>query len=287
MILLLYFFDKMVYCTLPLLSFHVYYNIRCLLVKIRSRGFNFEQTNLMVFILNYNFYCKIFSIEGRNMDIILGLDFLDILINLDSYLSNLINNYGSIAYLIIFLIIFCETGLVVTPFLPGDSMIFVLGALGASGQINLLGISSMIILAAILGNMLNYQIGRFIGPKVFERESSRFFKQEYLLRTHAFFEKHGGKTIVLARFIPIIRTFAPFVAGIGEMEYQRFTLYNIVGSVSWVLACLAAGYLFGNIPIVEQNFTLIIVAIIVISLIPAIVISLRQKVVNTQKQFSK
>lgn len=221
------------------------------------------------------------------MDIILGLDFLDILINLDSYLSNLINNYGSIAYLIIFLIIFCETGLVVTPFLPGDSMIFVLGALGASGQINLLGISSMIILAAILGNMLNYQIGRFIGPKVFERESSRFFKQEYLLRTHAFFEKHGGKTIVLARFIPIIRTFAPFVAGIGEMEYQRFTLYNIVGSVSWVLACLAAGYLFGNIPIVEQNFTLIIVAIIVISLIPAIVISLRQKVVNTQKQFSK
>lgn len=219
------------------------------------------------------------------MDIFLGLNLWDIFMNLDVYLSNLINNYGSIAFLIIFLIVFCETGLVVTPFLPGDSMIFILGALGASGQINLLGIGSVIITAAILGNMLNYQIGRFVGPRVFERENNRFFKQEHLLRTHAFFEKHGGKTIVLARFIPIIRTFAPFVAGIGQMEYGRFSMYNIIGSVSWVLACLAAGYLFGNIPVVEKNFTLIIVAIIIISLVPAIVITLRQKTV-TQNQTS-
>ncbi|CFY08438.1 SNARE associated Golgi protein [Syntrophomonas zehnderi OL-4] len=219
------------------------------------------------------------------MDIFLGLNLWDIFMNLDVYLSNLINNYGSIAFLIIFLIVFCETGLVVTPFLPGDSMIFILGALGASGQINLLGIGSVIIAAAILGNMLNYQIGRFVGPRVFERENNRFFKQEHLLRTHAFFEKHGGKTIVLARFIPIIRTFAPFVAGIGQMEYGRFSMYNIIGSVSWVLACLAAGYLFGNIPVVEKNFTLIIVAIIIISLVPAIVITLRQKTV-TQNQTS-
>lgn len=211
------------------------------------------------------------------MDTGLSLNIIDIIVHLDTYLSYIINNYGLEAYLIIFLIVFCETGLVVTPFLPGDSMIFVLGALGASGEINLLAIASALILAAVLGNMLNYQIGRWVGPKVFERESGRFFKKEYLLRTHAFFEKHGGKTIVIARFIPIIRTFAPFVAGIGEMAYTRFTVYNLVGSVSWVLVCLLAGYSFGNIPVVEENFTLIIVAIIVISLIPALILSWRQR----------
>lgn len=207
----------------------------------------------------------------------LSLNIIDIIVHLDTYLTYLINNYGLEAYLIIFLIVFCETGLVVTPFLPGDSMIFVLGALGANGKINLLAIGSTLILAAVLGNMLNYQIGRWVGPKVFEKESGRLFKKEYLLRTHAFFEKHGGKTIVIARFIPIIRTFAPFVAGIGEMKYHRFTIYNVIGSVSWVLLCLLAGYSFGNIPVVENNFTLIIVGIVVISLIPALIISLRQK----------
>ncbi len=221
------------------------------------------------------------------MELSLGLQLIDILLNLDSYLTDLINNYGTEAYIIIFLIIFCETGLVVAPFLPGDSMLFVLGALGASGKINLLVIASIIMLAAILGNMLNYQIGRWVGPKVFERKSSHFFKHEHLIRTHAFFEKHGGKTIVIARFMPIIRTFAPFVAGIGEMEYHRFTFYNIIGSVSWVLFCLAAGYVFGNIPIVKEHFTLIILAIICLSLIPAILISWQQKRKNTRQQISE
>lgn len=211
------------------------------------------------------------------MELSMSLNIIDIIVNLDSYLTYLINNYGLEAYLIIFLIIFCETGLVVAPFLPGDSMIFVLGALGASGKINLLVIGSVIIAGAILGNMLNYQIGRWVGPRIFERETGRFLNQKYLLRTHAFFEKHGGKTIVIARFMPIIRTFAPFVAGIGQMEYSRFMIYNIIGSVSWVLVCLLAGYSFGNIPVVENNFTLIIVGIVFVSLIPAIVISLRQK----------
>ena len=211
------------------------------------------------------------------MELSISLNLLDIILNLDHYLTYLINNYGLEAYLIIFLIIFCETGLVVLPFLPGDSMIFVLGALGANGKINLLAIGTILMLAAILGNMLNYQIGRWFGPKVFERDTGRLFKKEYLLRTHAFFEKHGGKTIVIARFMPIIRTFAPFVAGIGQMEYYRFTIYNVIGSVAWVLVCLGAGYLFGNIPVVENNFTLIIVGIIFISLIPAIVVSWRQK----------
>lgn len=213
----------------------------------------------------------------------LSLNIIDILVNLDIYLTYLINNYGLEAYVIIFLIIFCETGLVVTPFLPGDSMIFVLGALGASGKINLPAIASIIILAAVLGNALNYQIGRWVGPKVFEKENGRLFKKEYLLRTHAFFEKHGGKTVVIARFIPIIRTFAPFVAGIGLMEYYRFTIYNLIGSISWVLVCLFAGYSFGNIPIVEKNFTWIIVGIIFVSLIPAIIISLRQKYKNSDQ----
>lgn len=217
------------------------------------------------------------------MELIMSLNLLDIILNLDHYLTYLINNYGMEAFLIIFLIIFCETGLVVFPFLPGDSMIFVLGALGANGKINLLLLGSIIILGAILGNMLNYQIGRWIGPKVFERDTGFLFKKEHLLRTHAFFEKHGGKTIVIARFMPIIRTFAPFVAGIGQMEYYRFTIYNIIGSVSWVLICLGAGYLFGNIPVVENNFTLIIVGIIFVSLIPAIIISWRQKRQSTDQ----
>lgn len=216
------------------------------------------------------------------MELSMSFNLLDIILNLDHYLTYLINNYGTEAFLIIFLIVFCETGLVLLPFLPGDSMIFVLGALGANGKINILAIGAVLMLAAILGNMLNYQIGRWVGPKVFERESGRFFKKEYLLRTHAFFEKHGGKTIVIARFIPIIRTFAPFVAGIGQMEYDRFTLYNVIGSVAWVLLCLGAGYAFGNIPVVENNFTLIIVGIIFVSLIPAIVISWQQKRKNAR-----
>jgi membrane-associated protein len=217
------------------------------------------------------------------MEYSLYFNVLDIVLNLNQHLINLINNYGLVAYLIIFLIIFCETGLVVAPFLPGDSMIFVLGALGANGKINLLVISIIIMVGAILGNMLNYQIGRFIGPKIFERNSGRFFQKEYLLRTHGFFEKHGGKTIVIARFMPIIRTFAPFVAGIGKMEYSRFTIFNLIGSITWVLVCLTAGYLFGNIPVVENYFTFVILGIIFMSLIPAIALSWWQKKRNARK----
>ncbi|HPF20989.1 MAG TPA: DedA family protein [Syntrophomonas sp.] len=218
------------------------------------------------------------------MEYNLFISLLDLIIHLDKHLIYLINTYGVLVYAIIFLIIFCETGLVVTPFLPGDSLIFVLGALGASGQINLPAICVILMTAAILGNMTNYQIGRFIGPKIFERDSGLFFKKEYLIRTHAFFEKHGGKTIVIARFMPIIRTFAPFVAGIGEMDYARFTFFNLIGCVAWVAIFLIGGYLFGNVPGVQNNFTLVIFAIIFVSLIPAIVVSWRQKRASTGKE---
>nr|WP_172674139.1 DedA family protein [Syntrophomonas palmitatica] len=200
----------------------------------------------------------------------------DIFIHVDKYLTYLIQNYGIATYLIIFLIIFCETGLVVTPFLPGDSLIFVLGALAASGEINALAIGGVLMLASIIGNICNYEIGKFIGPRAFENENPRLFKKEYLVRTHEFFEKHGGKTIVIARFMPIIRTFAPFVAGIGQMNYKRFLFYNLVGCVAWVLTFMIGGYSFGNIPAVERNFTLVIFGIILISLLPAVIASIRQ-----------
>ena len=211
------------------------------------------------------------------MDFSIAFTLLDILINLDKYLVEIINNYGLWAYLILFLVIFCETGLVVTPFLPGDSLIFVLGSLAASGDIHPLAIGSILMSAAILGNVVNYQIGRFLGPKVFELEKIRFLKKEYLVRTHDFYEIHGGKAIVIARFIPIIRTFAPFVAGIGQMNYGYFLLYNIVGSVAWVMLFLAGGYSFGNIPVVQKNFTLVVFGIIFVSLLPAVISFLRPK----------
>lgn len=210
------------------------------------------------------------------MEANLVYNLLDILIHLDKYLTQIIQEYGMWSYLILFLVIFCETGLVVTPFLPGDSLIFVLGALSASGEINLFAITSILMTAAILGNIVNYEVGRFIGPKVFEG-NSRFLKKEYLIRTHKFYEKYGGKTIVLARFIPIIRTFAPFVAGIGQMRYAPFLFYNISGCVSWVLLFLLGGYSFGNIPVVANNFTLVVFAIIFISLLPGIITFLRHK----------
>jgi len=211
------------------------------------------------------------------MELSLAFPLIDILLHLDEYLNEIINNYGIWTYFILFLVIFCETGLVVTPFLPGDSLIFVLGALAASGEINLLIIGSILITAAIVGNIVNYQVGRLLGPKVFSEEKIRFLKKEYLQRTHEFYEKHGGQTIIIARFIPIIRTFAPFVAGIGHMSYPRFLFYNITGCVAWVTLCLAAGYYFGNIPIVKQNFSLVIFGIIFISLLPAIITYLRER----------
>jgi membrane-associated protein len=211
------------------------------------------------------------------MDLGLTYSLWDIIIHLDRYLNIIINTYGLMAFLILFLVIFAETGLVVTPFLPGDSLIFVLGALAANGEINLVAIALVLVSAAIVGNIVNYQIGRFIGPKVFAGHKIRLLKIDYLERTHKFYEKHGGKTIIIARFIPIIRTFAPFVAGIGRMTYPRFLSFNIVGSVSWVALFLVGGYYFGNIPAVEENFSLVVFGIIFVSLLPAFIAYWREK----------
>jgi membrane-associated protein len=197
-------------------------------------------------------------------------DFIDLFLHLDKHLNVIIENYGFWTYLILFMIIFCETGLVVTPFLPGDSLLFAAGAFAALGSLDIKLLIILLILAAIIGDTVNYWIGNYIGPRAFSG-NIRFLKKEYLDRTHAFYEKHGGKTIILARFIPIIRTFAPFVAGVGTMSYGRFIAYNILGGVVWVTLFTLAGYFFGNIPAVKQNFTLVIMAIIVISVLPMVV----------------
>jgi membrane-associated protein len=196
--------------------------------------------------------------------------FIDIVLHLDKHLAMLVQQYGLWIYGILFVIVFAETGFVVTPFLPGDSLLFVAGALAALGEggmdiVVLIGVLSA---AAILGNMLNYQIGRFLGPKVFHWENSRFFNRNALIKTHAFYEKHGGKTLVISRFLPLFRTFAPFVAGIGEMSYAKFTLFNLIGAVSWVVSLCLAGFWLGNIPWVKANLSLIVIGIIISSLIP-------------------
>ena len=195
--------------------------------------------------------------------------FIDFVINLDKYLGVLIQIFGSWTYLVLFFIIFSETGLVVFPFLPGDSLIFLCGAFAAVGSFNLELLFVVLSLAAIIGDTVNYWIGHFLGPKVFKKENARFFKKKYLDDTEKFYEKHGGKTIIIARFIPIIRTFAPFVAGIGKMSYGKFITYNIVGGIAWVAIFLLGGYFFGAIPIVKENMTLVIYSIIVISLLPS------------------
>jgi len=197
--------------------------------------------------------------------------FIDIVLHLDKHLAVLVQQYGTWIYAILFAIIFSETGFVVTPFLPGDSLLFVAGALAALGGMDIGVLLAVLIAAAALGNMLNYQIGRALGPKVFQWESSRFFNKTALEKTHAFYEKHGGKTLVLSRFLPLFRTFAPFVAGIGAMSYARFTLFNLIGAVSWVLLLTLVGYFFGNLPWVQNNLTAVILGIIVVSLIPAVI----------------
>jgi membrane-associated protein len=209
------------------------------------------------------------------MDLIIY--FVDLFLHLDKYLDQIIQMFGVWAYVIMFLVIFCETGLVVTPLLPGDSLLFALGALAAQGTLNIEILLISLCVAAVAGDTVNYSIGNFLGPKVFHYPDSRFFKKEYLVRTHQFYEKHGGKTIIIARFIPIIRTFAPFVAGIGTMKYVRFITYNIVGGISWVCLFLLAGYFFGGIPAVKNNFTLVIMAIIIISVMPGVFEYCRQK----------
>lgn len=200
----------------------------------------------------------------------------DILFNLNEHLGEFINYFGVWIYVVLFLVIFCETGLVVTPFLPGDSVLFLVGALAASGQMNIYIIGTALVAAGILGNLVNYEIGKFIGPKIFEA-NMRFIKREYLIKTQQFYEKHGGKAVVIARFMPIFRTFVPFVAGIAQMNYQRYFLYNLVGSGLWVVIFLMGGYIFGNIPVVERNFTLVIFLVILISLMPGIIAALIEK----------
>ncbi|MFZ4986390.1 MAG: DedA family protein [Blastocatellia bacterium] len=200
---------------------------------------------------------------------------VDFILHLDSHLIDLVARYGLWTYAILFLIIFCETGLVVTPFLPGDSLIFAVGALSAKGALSFPVVTLLMIVAAILGDTLNYWIGYRVGPKVFTSENSRWLNRRHLDRTHQFYEKYGGKTIIIARFMPIIRTFAPFVAGIGRMSFGQFLLYNVVGGVLWIVMFMVAGYLFGNIPVVRRNFTLVIFGIIVVSVMPAVIEYLR------------
>lgn len=209
------------------------------------------------------------------MDIIIY--FIDFFIHLDKYLPVIIKGFGIWTYVIVFLVVFCETGLVVTPTLPGDSLLFALGSLAALGALNIELLLISLCIAAIAGDTVNYAVGHFIGPKVFHYEDNRFFKKEYLLKAHQFYEKHGGKTIIIARFMPFIRTFAPFVAGIGAMTYSKFVLYNITGGIAWVSAFLLGGYFFGNIPAVKNNFTVVIIAIIILSILPGFVEYWRQR----------
>jgi len=202
---------------------------------------------------------------------------LDILLHLDRHLDTIIQQYGVWTYLILFLIIFCETGLVVTPILPGDSLLFAVGTFAARGALDLGLVLLLLSVAAVAGDTVNYAIGYRVGPQIFRKEGVRFLNREYLDRTHRFYERHGAKTIVIARFVPIIRTFAPFVAGVGRMSYARFVTYNVAGGVGWIAALVLGGYLFGNIPVVRQNFTLVIFAIIVLSILPGVIECLRQR----------
>lgn len=195
---------------------------------------------------------------------------VDVFLHLDVHLGEVIKDYGTLTYLILFAIIFCETGLVVTPFLPGDSLLFAAGAFAALGSLDLTVLLGVLYLAPILGDSTNYWIGRFIGPRVYNA-NSRWVKREYIDKTHAFYDKHGGKTIVIARFMPIFRTFAPFVAGIGKMNYMRFFTFSVFGTLLWITICVVAGYYFGNIPFVKKNFSLVIFAIIGISILPMVI----------------
>ena len=203
-------------------------------------------------------------------------EILEFFLNLDEVLKEVVGQYGTLTYVLLFLVIFAETGLVVTPFLPGDSLLFAAGAIAATGALNIVVLWLVLCVAAILGDTVNYWIGHFIGPRAF-KSNSRFLKKEYLDRTHAFYEKHGGKTIILARFMPIIRTFAPFVAGVGAMSYGHFIFYNVIGGVLWVTLFTFAGYWFGGLPFVQKNFELVVVAIIAISVLPMLIEYLRSR----------
>lgn len=204
-------------------------------------------------------------------------DAVDFFLHIDEHLNAVIKEYGTWTYLILFGIIFLETGLVVTPFLPGDSLLFAAGTFAASGALELWVLVLLLSAAAIIGDSVNYFIGSRVGPRVFRRDDVRFLNRKHLDRTHAFYERHGGKTIIIARFIPIIRTFAPFVAGIGSMTYPRFLAYNVIGGVLWVTIFCVGGYLFGNLEVVKDNFSFIIIAIVLISVMPGVVEYVRQR----------
>jgi membrane-associated protein len=219
---------------------------------------------------------KILAIRRKRMS-----TFTYVFLHLDKYLGTVINNYGFETYVILFIIIFLETGLVVTPFLPGDSLIFAAAAFAAMGMLNIYALIGILIVAAILGDTSNYEIGRVLGNKMLE--SGKFIKKEHLDKTNKFYEKYGGKTIIFARFIPIVRTLAPFVAGIGKMNYRKFISFNAIGGIVWVLGVSALGYFFGNIPVVKNNFELVIIAIILISVLPVFIEFLRSKMKKTNE----
>src|SRR5712691_2114992 len=195
---------------------------------------------------------------------------IDLFVHLDAYLNIVIQQYGVWIYCILFVVVFLETGVVVTPFLPGDSLLFTAGALAARGDLAVGWLFMLLLFAAVLGDTVNYSMGHIVGPRAFHGQN-RFFKREHLDRTHQFYERHGGKTIVLARFIPIMRTFAPFVAGIGRMSYGRFVIYNVLGGLLWTVLFVFGGYYFCNQPVVQRNFSLVILAIIVLSLMPLVI----------------
>lgn len=209
------------------------------------------------------------------MDLISQL--FDFILHIDQHLQILSTRYGVWIYAILFLIIFCETGLVVTPLLPGDSLLFAAGGIAALGSMNIHSMVILLIFAAILGDAANFAIGRFFGQKLFANPNSKIFKQRYLKKTEDFYAKHGGKTIILARFVPIVRTFAPFVAGMGHMHYPRFLLFNVMGAVAWVALFAYGGYFFGNLPIVKNNLFLVLLAIIVLSILPMVIEIIRHR----------
>ncbi|HXK11256.1 MAG TPA: DedA family protein [Vicinamibacteria bacterium] len=203
--------------------------------------------------------------------------FIDLFLHLDRHLAEVIQAYGTGTYALLFAIVFMETGLVVTPFLPGDSLLFAAGSFAALGALDVRAVFGLLAFAAVLGDNVNYWIGRYLGPKVFHYERSRFFNPDHLRKTHAFYERYGVKAIIIARFVPIVRTFSPFVAGVGAMRYPRFLAFDVVGGLLWVGVCTLAGYFFGNLPLVKKNFSLVILAIVAISLMPALVEVLRHR----------
>jgi membrane-associated protein len=208
---------------------------------------------------------------------------IQFILHIDKHLLDICALYGAWVYAILFVIIFCETGFVVTPFLPGDSLLFAVGSLAAIGALNAWSAIILLVIAAFAGDTANYWIGHYVGPKVFHKENVPLLNKEYLERTHRFYEKHGGKTIIIARFLPIIRTFAPFVAGIGSMTYPRFIIYNLTGGILWVVLFTLGGYFFGNVPLVRQNFSLVIVALVIIPGLPAAIEFIRHYVHRLKK----